>query len=127
MRYSLLALPLILFMTGCQTMSQTPTYSVVIVNGTTNTIDNAHVRFGQFESIGGYLRPGIKKTHSFVPIPPPEKALVVWTSQDGKSHEETVEVLKILPKDFNDEDIIFTIQEDGNVAVTNKPTFHLPK
>jgi len=52
---------------------------------------------------------------------------VVWTSQDGKSHEQTVEVLKTLPKDFNDEDIIFTIQEDGSVTVTNKPTFHLPK
>ena len=127
MRYSLLALPLILFMTGCQTMSQTPTYSVVIVNGTTNTIGNAHVRFGHFESVGGYLNPGIEATHRFVPLPPPEKALVVWTSQDGKSHEQTVEVLKTLPKDFNDEDIIFTIQEDGSVTVTNKPTFHLPK
>ena len=127
MKNIFLLLQLILFMTGCQTMSQTPTYSVVLINGTSNTIDDAHVRFGQFESVGGYLRPGIKSTHRFVPLPPPEKALVVWKSQDGVSHEKTVEVLKTLPKDFNDEDIIFTILEDDNVTVTNKPTFKLPK
>ena len=110
---------------GCVAMPAT-NYSVVIVNGTTNVIDDSHVRFGTFESVGGYLRPGKKATHNFVPVPIPEIASVVWKTPNGESHVKEVQVKTVLPKSFRGK-IIFTIQSNGNVRVTNEPFFEMPK
>jgi hypothetical protein len=127
MKSILLVLPLILFMTGCQTMAQIPKYSVVVTNGTTNLLTYAMVKYGDFESLGGSFPPGRKKVDELVPFPIPKQATVLWKSQDGESHEKLVEVQKALPKDFSDGDIIFTILEGDKVEVTYKPFFKLPK
>jgi hypothetical protein len=85
------------------------------------------VRFGRFSSGGGYLRPGVSKTYELVPYAIPESAAVLWQDQSGASHQKTVTVLEKLPKDFSNGDIIFTILEDDQVAVTTKPYLRLPK
>ena len=114
-------------MSGCQQMGGPLKYSIAIKNGTVQPVDKTDVRFAKFSSGGGCLCPGIKKTYELVPYPIPEKATVFWQSADGKSYEKVVDVLKNLPKGFNEGDIIFTILEDEKVIVTNNPYLKLPK
>ena len=114
-------------MTGCQTVAQIPKYSVVVTNGTTNRLTSATVKYGEFESLGGGYAPGQKKVDALVPFPIPEQATVLWKSQSGESHEKLVKVQKVLPQNFSDGDIIFTILEGDKVEVTYKPFFKLPK
>ncbi|MBI5775206.1 MAG: hypothetical protein HZA89_15895 [Verrucomicrobia bacterium] len=127
MKTLLLAMIMCVVVEGCAASERsTAKYSVVLTNGTSNAINRAHVRYGKFESVGGYLGPRIEKIDVFVSYPMPDKATVVWVSGDGKAHEKEVEVAKILPKNFSGE-IVFTIQEDGSVLVTHRPFFEMPK
>ena len=115
-----------LLLAGCACASQHVKYSVVLANEGTNAIRGAHVRYDKFESVGGYLRPGVKKVDTFVPVPIPEHALVVWKGEDGKAHEKKVPVQRLLPKGFSGE-IIFAIKDDGGVTITNRPFQDLPQ
>lgn len=127
MKNLLRTLPVFFFMTGCQSIAEIPKYSVILTNGTTNYLANAKVKYGNFESLGGRFEPKQKKVDELVPFPIPKQATVLWETKDGASHKKSVEVFKVLPKDFKDGDIIFTILEDDKVTVTNMPFLKLPR
>ena len=127
MKNILLMLPLMLFMTGCQSMAKPPQYALTLKNGTTNAIKDAGIRFEAYRFDWGNFSPGRSKSDRMVPNPIPLNATVFWKSDDGKPHEKVVEVLKSLPKDFSEGDIILTILGDDSVTVTNKPFLKLSK
>src|SRR5881394_2509418 len=105
---------------GCQSISQVPRYSIAVRNGTSHPISEADVRFGRFSSGGGYLRPGSSATYELVPYAFPESTTVVWQDQEGAAHQKSVTVLEKLPKNFSNADIVFTILDNDQVAVTTK-------
>lgn len=89
-------------------------YSVVIRNGGTDALTNAHVSFGGFISIGGNLSPGIKKIHLDAGRSLPKQAKVEWRTPDGVLHQKQVAVRSRVPRGFAG-DLIFTIRDDGEV------------
>jgi len=98
---------------GCTPMDD---YNVVIKNVGGKTIDDAHVLYGEFRSVGGILPPDIWSKHMLPDHPIPEKAMVEWRTEDGVMHREEVEVLKHIPKGFRG-DIQFEIDDDNSVTV----------
>lgn len=121
-------LPALLFtvlLTGCAALPTTTRWSVVIKNGTTAPVRNAHVLFRDFESIGGHFDPGERITDAIAPPPIPDKATVVWESENGEKHRREVEVLKKLTRK-NEVKVTFTILQDNQVSVTEQPFFKLP-
>lgn len=121
-------LPALLFavlLTGCAALPTTTRWSVVIKNGTTAPVRNAHVLFREFESVGGHLGPGGQKVDVIAPPPIPDKATVVWESEKGEKHRQEVEVLRKLRRKTEVE-VVFTILQDDQVSVTERPFFKLP-
>jgi len=100
----------------CAGCSQLDEYDILIKNVGSKGIDDAHVCFGEFRSIGGILSPGRGKLHGNPEHPIPEKATVEWRTEDGVMHREEVEVLKHIPKGFRG-DIQFEIDDDNSVTV----------
>lgn len=92
-----------------------PSYNIVIMNSTPVGVSGAHVRFGEFTSIGGHLSPGVRKIHLEVDRSFPEKATVEWRTQDGVLHRQVVVVRESVPPGFAG-DLIFAIQDSGDVA-----------
>ncbi len=121
-------LPALLFtvlLTGCAALPTRVRWSVVIKNGTTAHVQNAHVLFRDFESVGGHIAQGGRKKDAIAPPPIPDKATVVWESENGGKHRREVEVLKKLTLK-NEVEVVFTILPDNQVSVTEQPFFKLP-
>jgi len=95
-------------------------YNVVIKNVGKRTIDDAHVVYGEFRSIGGIIIPRSEKGHGNPDYPIPETATVEWRTDDGQMHHTEVEVKRLVPKGFRG-DIVFEISDDNNVTVSVVP------
>ena len=98
-------------------------YSVILRNTTSQMIDDGHVSYGAFKSIGGVIPPGAFKEHSGIlrsVRPIPEEATVQWRTADGVMHSKTVAVRSALPADFSGS-INFDIGEDEHVRVWSRP------
>lgn len=95
-------------------------YNVVIKNVGTRTIDDAHVLYGQFRSIGGILPPGIYAGHGHPEYSIPSKATVEWRTEDGVMHRQDVEVKSRIPKGFHG-DIQFEISDNNTVTISVIP------
>lgn len=91
-------------------------YNVVIKNVGRRTIDDAHVMYGQFRSVGGILPSGIYAGHGHPDYPIPSTATVEWRTEDGVMHKKDVDVKKLVPKGFRG-DIQFEIADDDTVNV----------
>jgi len=98
---------------GCRTTSD---YNVSIRNVGGSVINDAHVSYSDFQSVGGIIVPGGGCKHLFPDHPIPETATVEWRTEDGVMHREEVEVLKLVPKGFRG-DIQFEIDDDNSVTV----------
>ena len=81
-------------------------YDIILRNVGTNTIKDAHVKYNDFQSIGGWLSPGIQKIHSRPGIPIPEFASVEWQTETGAKFQTNILVKQNLPRNFKGE-IIF--------------------
>lgn len=95
-------------------------YNIVIKNVGQRRIENAHVVYGQFSSVGGVLSPGIYVGHGHPDFPVPAIAMVEWRTEDGLMHRKDVEVKKLVPKGFHG-DIQFEIADDNTVTVRVVP------
>ncbi|MDD4870754.1 MAG: hypothetical protein PHR77_09360 [Kiritimatiellae bacterium] len=102
----------VLLIGGCRVED----YNVIIKNVGKRTIDDAHVIYGEFRSIGGILPSGIYAGHGHPEYPIPEKATVEWRTEDGQMHRKDVDVKKLIPKRFRG-DIQFEIADDNTVTV----------
>ncbi len=91
-------------------------YNVVIKNVGKQGIEDAHVTYGQFRSVGGVLSPGLYAGHGHPEYPIPTVATVEWRTADGQLHHKDVEVKKLVPKRFRG-DIQFEISDDDAVTV----------
>jgi hypothetical protein len=112
-----MALLPVLSMLACASVQ----YAVVLRNSTSEELDEVHVSYGDFRSIGGVLPPGIEKGEGGVPVPIPDRALVTWRDAQGKLHSVAVPVKSVLPGAFRSGEIYFDIQPDGSVLVWGKP------
>lgn len=90
-------------------------YGVAIRNMTTNDIEEAHVTFDGFRSVGGGIEPGLYVVHMDVGRPVPESAVVEWKA-GGTRRSQTVRVRDVVPSHFHG-DIYFDIMPDGSVHV----------
>lgn len=95
-------------------------YNVVVKNVGQRTIDDAHVTYGQFRSVGGILPSGIYAGHGHPEYPIPATATVEWRTEDGMMHHQDLEVKKLVPKGFRG-DIEFEIADDDTVTVRVVP------
>ncbi len=91
-------------------------YNVVIKNIGKQTINDAHVKYDEFRSVGGVLPSGIYAGHGNPEYPIPETATVEWRTEDGVMHRQEVAVKKLVPKGFRG-DIQFEIADDNTVTV----------
>jgi len=91
-------------------------YNVVIKNVGKRKVDNAHVVYGDFRSVGGILPPNIDSMHMQPDRPIPTTATVEWRREDGQMHRKEVEVKKLVPRRFRG-DIQFEIADDNTVTV----------
>ncbi|MFN7137937.1 MAG: hypothetical protein ACK4UN_01215 [Limisphaerales bacterium] len=106
--------PFMFLATGCDPRD----YDIVLRNTGSNTIKDAHVRYDNFQSIGGWVSPGNQKTHSRPGIPIPLTAIVEWKTEDDTKFQTNMLIKQNLPKDFRGE-IIFEIA-DSKVKMTYK-------
>ena len=106
--------PLLLLLSLC---ASGPQYDIEIKNSTGRFIQDAHVRFDGFESIGGTLAPDAKKVHGGIRRPLPAVVDVVWASDTGERHD--VRVAVNLPAHFIGV-VAFEIAADNSVAVTSE-------
>lgn len=90
-------------------------YGVAIRNMTTSDIEEAHVSFDGFRSVGGGIEPGLYVVHMEVGRPIPESAVVEWKT-GGSQKSQTVRVRDVVPSRFHG-DIYFDIMPDGSVQV----------
>ncbi len=91
-------------------------YNVVIKNVGKLSINDAHVLYGSFRSVGGIISPGSEAGHGNPEYRIPGVATVEWRTADGKTHRKDVEVKKLVPKGFHG-DIQFEIADDDTVTV----------
>jgi hypothetical protein len=101
-----------LFSGGCSVED----YNVVIKNVGKLDIEDAHVTYGQFRSVGGFLPAGLYAGHGHPDQPIPNRATVEWRTLDGQMHRKDVEVKELVPKRFRG-DIQFEIADDETVTV----------
>jgi hypothetical protein len=95
-------------------------YNVIVKNVGNRTIDDAHVVYGEFRSIGGIIIPRSEKGHGHPQYPIPTTATVEWRTEDGQMHRKEVEVKSLVPKSFSG-DIVFEIDDGNNVTVRTVP------
>jgi hypothetical protein len=95
-------------------------YNIVIKNVGARKIDNAHVIYGKFCSVGGVLPPDIWSKHMQPEYHIPATATVEWRTEDGLMHRKDVDVKKLVPKGFHG-DIQFEIADDNTVTVRVTP------
>jgi hypothetical protein len=101
-----------------------PDYSVAVRNVGKETIDAAHIVYptSGFRSAGGALRPGTAATHSSVSEPPPDTAIVGWTTADGAVHRVPVDLERYLPGRLPEgATVVFEIGDVESVNVRLKP------
>ena len=96
-------------------------YSVVLRNVGTNEITEAHVSYGNFESVGGRLPPGGTTVHhGNVPRRIPKVAIVEWSRGDGMHHRKEVEVRRIVSKDFKRGELVFEIDDSNEIRIRRR-------
>lgn len=76
-------------------------YDIELHNGTKQLIDDAHVSFGKFKSIGGSIPPGISKQHMEVNRTLPDTATVEWRTADGVLHHKDVALKSAVGEHFS--------------------------
>ena len=97
-------------------------YAIGIHNRTGQEVTDAHVRFGDFTSVGGTIIPGAFKVHLGVRRIP-ERVTVTWKISQT-SYEREVDLTK-LPTPTADQIIFFELLPDG--AIDAKVRADLPK
>jgi len=107
------ALVLFVLISGCVNRSS---YNIVLKNSGGSEINDAHVSYGDFTSVGGILSSGIEATHLHPDAPIPAHATVQWRTADGVLHKQDVDVKSKLPPHFSG-DIYFVIDSTNNVTV----------
>ena len=76
---------------ACQ-VDQRAEYTVIHINAGSQPLDNVSVKYDDFESLCGVLPPAAEKGQSGVKVPVPSAVKVVWTTPDGRDHEQLVTV-----------------------------------
>ena len=112
---------------GCRSSNRVPYYTICIKNESGTDIPDVRVLFGTTHAVGGFLRPGqpvgvgvVPGGFAFqhgIPLNVPEKANIIWKSEDGKQHEQEVEVKRLMPSRMSEVTIFFVIRKDGSVLV----------
>jgi len=74
------------------TVDKRPEYSIVLLNTGSTDLNNVAVKYGNFTSLGGVLVPNAESVQGGIRVSVPETLTVVWTTSDGKRHEERVRV-----------------------------------
>jgi hypothetical protein len=111
---AVLCLTLSMTSAGCASLG--PSYSITIQNSTGVRIDDAHVSWDSFKSVGGSFNPGVHKAHRFITVPLPLRVAVRWRTQDGVDHWQEVDVPKDLPRPFKGT-LRFELLEEGRVEL----------
>lgn len=91
-----------------------PWRDVEIENQSSKDIDQARVRFGEYECSGGFVGKTFSKTHMNYPHPITEEAEVHWVV-DGKPKQEKLDLRSIVPKG-KPGTLIFTIHDERVTA-----------
>jgi hypothetical protein len=99
-------------------------FEVVILNSGDQEIEDAHVEFDDFVSVGGIIVPRALTAHVVRQTPIPESALVRWKSLDGKSYKRIVEVRSKVPEAFRSGgSLVFEIDGENRVVFRTEPPF----
>ena len=106
-------------LSGCSLMMGGRLNAVVLNNTGKQELNDAHVSYGEFESVGGVLVPGAVAGHGGISHPLPERATVQWRTPDGTLHSKEVAVRSQLPKGFRGE-VWFQIDDSSGVTVIGK-------
>src|SRR5438105_4977490 len=124
MRFWLIGLCLVTGV-GCATVE----YAVEILNDTGVMIDDAHVTFEGFQSVGGSMPNGISKMHMGISREIPEAVQVQWRLNPGgvmgdpgrPLQQVTVHIPPALRDHLTARDVlVFAIHRDGTVTVTRE-------
>ena len=111
---------LLLFLFSLTCCSSGQDYMVSIVNLSASTINDAHVIYDGFVSVGGVIPTGGVSSHLSPEVPIPIKAIVQWRTQDGELHKKEAEVKKLIQK-IDRVEIIFEIADNNQVTVKIEP------
>ena len=94
---------------GCS--KRVPQYTICMKNESAGTVE-VRVLFGTTLVEGTYLPSGKPAGKALVPgglafdhgvrLPVPDKARIVWKTEDGKEHEQEVEVKRLIPSRMDD-------------------------
>ncbi len=91
-------------------------FDLTLENGTSGPIDDAHVRFNGFTSLGGSFNSGIRKTHGGINRPLPAEITVEWRSAEGQSYSRQISV----PENVRSAcEVLVRINQDGSVTVAS--------
>lgn len=93
-----------------------PPYAILIENSTGQLIDDAHVYWEGFKSVGGAMSPGADAGHAFIRSPLPPRVMVRWRTPDGVTHREEVEIPEGVRRRFRGT-LHFELFPDGHVEV----------
>mgnify|MGYP000120737298 CR=1 FL=1 len=105
-----IALLLVLFACGASE------FDLTLENGTSAPIDDAHVRFNGFTSLGGAFDSGIRKTQGGIIPSLPAEITVEWRNAEGKPYSRRITV----PEDVRSaSDVLVRINQDGSVTVAS--------
>ncbi|MCA9040120.1 MAG: hypothetical protein KDA65_07235 [Planctomycetaceae bacterium] len=108
-----------------------PAYSVAMQNNTGEELNKSSVRFGEYYVFPESIIPDPAATrmnmngwgigHGY-PHPITNTAVVRWTTPDGKTHEQEVEMKEKLPEDLDYQTLCFSIESDNTVTFQVRPT-----
>lgn len=73
-------------------VDERPEYSIVLLNTGSTDLNEVAVKYGAFSSLGGVLIPNAESVQGGVRVKVPDVVTVVWTTVDGKRHDERVPV-----------------------------------
>ena len=108
MRRELIGLLIVVFACG------TPGFDLTLENGTAGPIDDAHVRFNGFTSLGGSFNSGIRKAHGGINRTLPAEISVEWRNAEGQHFSRRITV----PEDVRSApEVLVRINQDGSVTV----------
>lgn len=98
----------------CLAACQPAELDLTLVNATPGFIQDAHVEFDGFRSIGGSFSPGISKTHGGIRRRLPEQVRVTWRDAEGNPFAREV---TIPAEARRAREVEVRINGDGSVAV----------
>ena len=104
--------------------SKTIDYNWVIYNSGKTKINNAHISYNKFKSVGGIVIPDSTKTHMINNRKIPEMVSIKWISKSGKEYIKNLKLTEKIPTNIKSgSSLVFEINNKNEVKFYVKPPF----